>query len=37
MIEMAFVLIGTGILILIAYELTVLSQREWGENHKSIF
>lgn len=37
MIEMASVLIGSVVLIVIAYELTFLSKREWGENQKGFF
>ena len=37
MLEMATVLTATGILMVIAYEFTFISKREWGENHKSIF
>lgn len=37
MIEMASVLIGTIVLMLIAYEFTFLSKREWGENQKGFF
>lgn len=37
MIEMASVLIGSTVLMVIAYEFTFLSRREWGENQKSIF
>lgn len=37
MIEMASVLIASGILIFVAYELTSVSSREWGENPKTFF
>ena len=38
MLEMATVLVVTGILIIIAYEFSLAMQkREWGENSKSIF
>ncbi len=37
MLEMASVLIGSGILMIIAYEFSFLSKREWGENYKSVF
>ncbi len=37
MYEMATVLIASGILIVIAYELTSMLRREWGENSKSFF
>ena len=39
MIEMATVLIASGILMIIAYEFTLLlnRKRDWGENQKSFF
>ena len=38
MFEMASVLIASGLLMFIAYELSqMFSKREWGENSKSIF
>ena len=37
MIEMASVLIGTIVLMVITYEFTFLSKREWGENQKGFF
>lgn len=37
MIEMASVLLASGILMVLAYEFAILPRREWGENHKSIF
>ena len=37
MIEMATVLIASGILMFLAYKFSVSSRREWGENHKNIF
>ena len=37
MIEMASVLLASGILMFIAYEFTFLSKRKWGENYKSFF
>ncbi len=39
MLEMATVLVSSGILMIIAYEFTFLLQkkREWGENHRSVF
>ena len=37
MIEMASVLVGSLALIFIAYELTFISKREWGENQKGFF
>jgi len=37
MIEMASVLFGSIVLIYIAYKLTFLSKREWGENQKDFF
>ncbi len=37
MIEMASVLGGSFILMLIAYEFTFLPRRKWGENKRSFF
>jgi len=38
MLEMAAVLLVTGILMMIAYEFSyTILKREWGENYKSIF
>jgi len=37
MIEMGTVLIASAILIAIAYQFSLLSKREWGENHKNFF
>lgn len=37
MIEMASVLMGSVILMVIAYEFTFLAKREWGENQKGFF
>ena len=37
MLEMASVLIASGVLMIIAYEFSFTQRREWGENHKSIF
>ncbi len=38
MLEMATVLIASGVLIIIAYEFTLTFQkREWGENSRSFF
>ncbi len=38
MLEMATVLIATGVLMIIAYEFShAMQKREWGENSKSIF
>ncbi len=38
MLEMATVLVATGVLIIIAYELSYsMQKREWGENSKSVF
>ena len=38
MIEMATVLLASGLLIIIAYEFScMIKKREWGENTKSFF
>jgi len=37
MLEMASVLVLSGILMIIAYELSFYTRREWGENQKSFF
>ena len=37
MIEMTSVLIGSMVLMVIAYEFTFISKREWGENQKGFF
>jgi len=38
MLEMATVLVATGILMIIAYEFShAIGKREWGENSKGIF
>ena len=38
MLEMATVLVATGVLMIIAYEFShAMQKREWGENFKSIF
>lgn len=37
MIEMASVLLASGILMYLAFEFTFTSKREWGENQKSFF
>ena len=37
MIEMASVLLGSIVLMAIAYEFTFFSKREWGENQKGFF
>ena len=38
MLEMATVLLASGILMIIAYEFSnTIQKREWGENSKSIF
>lgn len=37
MIEMASVLVGSIVLMYLAYEFTFLSKREWGENQKGFF
>jgi len=38
MFEMASVLIASGLLMFIAYELShMFNKRDWGENSKSIF
>lgn len=39
MLEMATVLVLSGVLMIIAYEFTLLfnRKREWGENQKSFF
>ncbi len=37
MIEMASVLLASGVLMILAYEFAFLQKREWGENHKSFF
>ena len=37
MIEMASVLMATGILMYLAFEFTFTAKRDWGENYKSIF
>ena len=37
MLEMTSVLVASGILMLIAYEFSALSRREWGENYKNVF
>lgn len=37
MIEMASVLLASGILMVLAYEFSTSQRREWGENSKSIF
>ena len=38
MLEMATVLVATGVLIIIAYEFSfMIEKREWGENTKSFF
>ncbi len=34
MLEMASVLLGTTVLMVIAYEFSFQSRREWGENQK---
>jgi len=39
MLEMATVLLASGVLMIIAYEFTYMlhKKREWGENHRNIF
>lgn len=39
MLEMATVLVSSGVLMIIAYEFTFLmgKKREWGENYRSFF
>lgn len=37
MIEMASALGGILVLVVLAYELTFLPRREWGENQRSFF
>ncbi len=37
MIEMTSVLLGSLVLMVIAYEFTFISKREWGENQKGFF
>jgi len=37
MLEMASVLVASGVLMIIAYEFSFTHKREWGENRKSIF
>ena len=37
MIEMAVVLVGSSILIIMAYEVSAHRSRKWGENTKSFF
>lgn len=38
MLEMAIVLLVSGVLMVIAYEFTfTLGKREWGENSRSFF
>ncbi len=37
MLEMISVLIGSAVLMGIAYEFSFQSKREWGENQKSFF
>jgi len=37
MLEMATVLVASGVLIIIAYEFTFTLKREWGENQKNFF
>ncbi len=38
MLEMATVLVATGILMIIAYEFSfAMQKKEWGENTKNLF
>ena len=37
MIEMASVLLASGVLMVLAYEFAYMQKREWGENYKSFF
>jgi len=37
MLEMLSVLTGSAVLMVIAYEFSIQSNREWGENQKSVF
>lgn len=38
MFEMTMVLVGSGILMTIAYEFAIMvTRREWGENKRSFF
>ena len=37
MIEMSSVLLGSIVLMVIAYEFSSQTKRDWGENYKSVF
>lgn len=38
MFEMMMVLVGSGVLMLIAYEFAIMvTRREWGENRRGFF